>query len=580
MKISVYLLFILTTFSLKAQLFTETDNNFFPMYNCNIALGDYDNDGDLDIAYSGNNGEIWNYYTKIYRNDEGVFYDTGTEISGTHGYNHYNLFTGLSFGDFDNDDDLDLLISSAPKPPDYLSNLQIFRNDNGTFCKIDIVTDFSEAYWFDFNKDNMIDILGKFNNYHTIFLNNSSEFAQTTYKWFNCYPFWVDFDNNSSIDAIMSIHKNNTVAFHLFENVSNTLVLKDTVMPFSSYNLYSNSLFFDFDGDYDMDFLSINNSNQSTIYKNNNSKFEPFQINTVSYSNGKQNIFDYDNDADFDIIYIYNSANSKLFENNNSFFTEVVSGLPNYIGNSNFAIGDFDNDGDPDVFITGYYYKHPVEYEFTALYRNNLQSNVFTPNTVPTAPINLQTTVVGDSVVFTWESATDSTTPQQSLTYNMYVGTSAQGTQIMSPMANIETGFRKVVQMGNTQLNKGWFLRRLAPGTYYWSVQAIDNSFAGGQFAQEQTFTIEPQGNSFLYDNSCFSLATNFSFNHTNNIQTVVWHFGDGTQSTDLEPSHLYAQAASFTVSVTITYTDLTSETITKTIEIKEKPITSNIFYD
>jgi hypothetical protein len=48
------------------------------------------------------------------------------------------------------------------------------------------------------------------------------------------------------------------------------------------------------------------------------------------------------------------------------------------------------------------------------------------------------------------------------------------------------------VELGNCQQNLGWWLHSLPPGTYYWSVQAIDNSFAGGPFAPEQSFTIAP----------------------------------------------------------------------------------------
>jgi hypothetical protein len=44
--------------------------------------------------------------------------------------------------------------------------------------------------------------------------------------------------------------------------------------------------------------------------------------------------------------------------------------------------------------------------------------------------------------------------------------------------------------MGNVYQNTGWWLLNLLPGTYYWSVQAIDNSFAGGPFAPEQTFVV------------------------------------------------------------------------------------------
>jgi len=33
-------------------------------------------------------------------------------------------------------------------------------------------------------------------------------------------------------------------------------------------------------------------------------------------------------------------------------------------------------------------------------------------------------------------------------------------------------------------------IKNLTPGTYYWSVQAVDNNYAGGAWAAENTFTI------------------------------------------------------------------------------------------
>ena len=51
-------------------------------------------------------------------------------------------------------------------------------------------------------------------------------------------------------------------------------------------------------------------------------------------------------------------------------------------------------------------------------------------------------------------------------------------------------GFRKVVQIGNSQkLTHILLIQVLLAGTYYWSVQAIDNAFAGSAFATG-TFTI------------------------------------------------------------------------------------------
>jgi hypothetical protein len=50
-------------------------------------------------------------------------------------------------------------------------------------------------------------------------------------------------------------------------------------------------------------------------------------------------------------------------------------------------------------------------------------------------------------------------------------------------------GFRRVVSVGNAQYRTNFFLTGLVGGqTYYWSVQAIDNGYAGSAFASEMIF--------------------------------------------------------------------------------------------
>jgi hypothetical protein len=38
--------------------------------------------------------------------------------------------------------------------------------------------------------------------------------------------------------------------------------------------------------------------------------------------------------------------------------------------------------------------------------------------------------------------------------------------------------------------NINWIIKNLKPGKYYWSVQAIDNSYLGGSFAETNSFSI------------------------------------------------------------------------------------------
>lgn len=75
--------------------------DLLPIYRSSCAWGDYDLDGDLDIAFCGYTGT--SLYTKIYENDEGTFVDTGWSFPG--------VYKGdLCWIDVDCDCDLDFFI--------------------------------------------------------------------------------------------------------------------------------------------------------------------------------------------------------------------------------------------------------------------------------------------------------------------------------------------------------------------------------------------------------------------------------------------------------------------------------------
>ncbi len=75
----------------------------------------------------------------------------------------------------------------------------------------------------------------------------------------------------------------------------------------------------------------------------------------------------------------------------------------------------------------------------------------------------------------------------------------------------------------------------------------------------------------FFSDTDC-SLEKIFSINNTANIQSVLWDFGDGTSSTEQNPAHEYVTEGIYTVTLTVTYTNSTTQTTTKDIEVVGKP--------
>jgi hypothetical protein len=171
-------------------------------------------------------------------------------------------------------------------------------------------------------------------------------------------------------------------------------------------------------------------------------------------------------------------------------FTALDYGFPKLWSREGGALqlADYDKDGRLDLSVAA---------DFTAssddavgVYRNELD---IPSNAPPQAPVNLSTVVGPGTVTFHWGSATDDITPANLLTYNLRVGTNTLGTSVVSPLANVTTGWRKIPGPGNCR-HIFSTVYRFPPGTYYWSVQAVDGAFAGGAWGTEQTFTItEPE---------------------------------------------------------------------------------------
>jgi hypothetical protein len=169
------------------------------------------------------------------------------------------------------------------------------------------------------------------------------------------------------------------------------------------------------------------------------------------------------------------------------------------------ALADYDEDGRLDLgAVGGNVGLSSVEpgLDAVSIYRNTLD---IPTNQPPGAPSALTNSVGPGTVLLSWTNALDDITPENLLTYNVCIttvpklnatnesaplsGSSYTNLIKVSPMANFITGKRKVAEPGNVG-HAYHHPYRLPPGTYYWSVQAIDGAYAGGPWAPEQTFTI------------------------------------------------------------------------------------------
>ena len=302
-------------------------------------LADYDGDGDYDI-FSTVTYDRSPAINHLYRNNgNGFFTDVTSLVQPPQQQN--TSARGVAAGDFDRDGDMDFFISDAlpntdpfnpiPFPPKNLNNF--FKNKpDGTFS-----TQFRGIAWTGFvqgvcsgdvDNDGDIDIIeAKWTPPTTLYLNDG--LGQYT----DSGTLWGLPQTPSQID--------------------NGVTLGDL----------------DNDGDLD---LSVIGPGRVDLYKNLGNRFIWYQrISYESESGAHTSLGDFDHDGDLD-LYI-NGHN--VYENDGTgLFTMVLpadSGLQdslNIIDPRGAALGDFDNDGDLDIYCTD-------ADSYNVLFRNDLNDS-------------------------------------------------------------------------------------------------------------------------------------------------------------------------------------------------------------
>ncbi|OGS23050.1 MAG: hypothetical protein A2252_07990 [Elusimicrobia bacterium RIFOXYA2_FULL_39_19] len=102
-------------------------DNITGIKRCSVVWGDYDNDGRLDLAIAGNTGS--GYITQVYHNDAGNSFSKVVDLTGVE-------YCSLSWGDYDNDGYLDLVVA-GDSGSGYIAKTYHNNNGNGTFNSVE-----------------------------------------------------------------------------------------------------------------------------------------------------------------------------------------------------------------------------------------------------------------------------------------------------------------------------------------------------------------------------------------------------------------------------------------------------------
>ncbi len=369
------------------------------VYFGSVAWGDYDNDGDLDILLTGES-EATISISRVYRNDGGSFTDAGIWLTGVR-------YSSSAWGDYDNDGDLDILLTGQDNGETPTS--LIYRNDAGDFT--DIGAGLPGGYagsvaWGDYANDGDLDILltGQDNGetpISLIYRNDGGVFTDIGAGLPGVYVgsvAWGDYDNDGDLDILLTGRNDGETPISLiYRNDAGVFTDVGAGLP----GVYGNSAAWgDYDDDGDLDILltgqDVGGTPISLIYRNDAGVFTYIDIWLTGVRWGSSVWGDYDNDGDLDILLtgcdnIWGSL-SLVYRNDGGGFTDIEAGLPG-VCDSSVAWGDYDNDGDLDILLSGENGGDPI----TRIYRN--EDHVSDPVLVKT--LTPEIAAAGDNITYT-----------------------------------------------------------------------------------------------------------------------------------------------------------------------------------
>ncbi|MFH0756837.1 MAG: PKD domain-containing protein [Bacteroidota bacterium] len=509
-----------------------------------IAFLDFNNDNAVDIALSAD-FDLLPFQTLLLANNGNGSFSLAAGLNSVDTISPHGIFTL----DFDNDGDTDILVRdyvrSSVRPVDLGYNGSFFENKgNGQFELGNYFSRLHDLTILDVNKDGRMDIVKTFQEMgflgttyeNLVLLNQGGYFSRDA-----SIPLPAD-----KISDIYSLDVNGDKASDLYIRGSNG----DGYVEYFMMNEQGNGLTQTDAGIHPGldDFLSDPAFTWSDI---NSDNLNDLLITFRSQDTVVMECWTQDQDSqEFDVQTI--SSDPPLFRPD----TKLTGDLP--------YVSWFDANGDNKVDAFFGLRDH-VDSLAGHVFRN---IGDFTPRIIP-IPSGLSHFRSGSGIVLEWK-----TEEGMNWNYNVRVGTSPGGVDVVSPLSDPVSGFLRMISGGNAGVNDFFLLDTLAEGRYYWSVQAISAGMQGGAWAQEQSFIIGDIYVDFEVETVC--LGQSSEFNNTSlpdgwELDSVRWDFGDGNTSAEYSPVYRFLTSGNFEVTVSI-YTGGEMYSSTKEVLVKPSP--------
>lgn len=490
-----------------AQSFQLTSDVLEPAYQGKINWVDLDSDGDLDLLYCGFTEDALGFGTFVYRNDNGAFTKINTNLPNIRN-------GGFAWGDFDNDNDPDILITGLSES----GNIAALYQNNGAL-NFSLKESFgglinSSASWFDIDNDTDLDFLfagtdetvspaaARIRVYQNIGGGTFQALAGTNLpSCSQCAIEWADANGDGFTDVIFSGFRDTGLGrstLHL--NNGDRTFRTDTGIKLK--NVFNGDIkWADFDKDGDPDVVQSGPEQGNagsliftTLFENQNGVWKtrtdiPLQSVGENWAGGTT-WADYDNDGSVDLILsgrggslIATNYYFKIFRNSGAGTFQETFSLDG-VTDSSIDAADYDNDGDIDICFTGNSANGPV----TGIYRNSLLTTTKPLNAQPGTPDLLtmkETSLYRKQLKLEWGAGTDTESPADALSYNVYVRSDDKS--LVLPGSNVTNGYRRIPVSANGY-GKKLFIKDMPEGNLHWAVQTIDGGLRASDFTAEKTF--------------------------------------------------------------------------------------------
>ncbi len=273
--------------------------------------------------------------------------------------------SGVAWGDYDHDGLIDIYLSQYDQPN------QLFHNEgNGIFTEATGTAandpgSSTCSYWGDYDDDGLLDIYVLQRLQGNRLYQNTADFQfldATLPVMEDTGDVWggalVDYDADGRLDLYCSNFNGANQLLHNDGNGNFSSV--PGVLDFNSGSQACSWADYDNDGDQDVYIVNGGGYEANTLYRNDGqdlfTEVNNSLLNNMGAGQGAA-WGDYDNDGDLD-LYLTNwgSGNKLLRNDGNDNFSDATSGpLGMMFVNCQSAVwGDYDNDGDLDLFVASY----------------------------------------------------------------------------------------------------------------------------------------------------------------------------------------------------------------------------------